>query len=464
MKASDFGKDFIWGVSTSAYQIEGGHDHHGKGPSIWDIFSNTPRKIYNNHNGNHATDFYNRFGDDILLLKSLNIKHFRFSISWTRILPNGTGAVNPAGIDYYHRLLDHCHENGITPWVTLYHWDLPHELEKKGGWTNRDITKWFREYVEVCVRNFGSKIKHWMILNEPVVFTGAGYFLGIHAPGRTGLKNFLPAVHHASLCQQIGFSIIKDHFPDSEVGTTFSFSHIEPYDRRLRNVQAAMRVDTVVNRLAIEPVMGLSYPHNDLKVLKAIHKYVLPDDHKQLKTPFDFVGVQVYTREIVKHSFFIPYVKARLVSAEKRNTQRTAMNWEIYPPSVYEIVKKVAAYTGVKKIIITENGAAFNDIPSGDRINDTYRIDYLEKHIAEVKKAKDEGINIAGYFVWSFTDNFEWAEGYHPRFGIVYVNFKTQERIVKDSGYWYRDFLKVNDNIKTRKPLSNLNTENVFIP
>ncbi|MCW3083338.1 MAG: broad-specificity cellobiase [Bacteroidetes bacterium] len=442
MKAADFGSDFTWGVSTSAYQVEGAHNADGKGSSIWDVFSNTSRKVYQNHNGNTATDFYNRFKEDIALLKTLNIRHFRFSISWSRLLPNGTGAVNQNGIFFYHQLLDECIANGITPWVTLYHWDLPNELEKKGGWANREVIHWFREYVTLCVKHFGSKIKHWMILNEPIVFTGAGYFLGIHAPGRTGLKNFLPAIHHASLCQQIGFNIIKEKYPDSEVGTTFSFSHVEPYNGSLRNIAATRRVDAVINRLAIEPTLGLSYPHTDLNLLKAMHKYMQEQDEHHLKTSFDFVGVQVYTREIVKHSWFIPYIKARLISAEKRKVERTTMNWEIHPPSLYEIIKKVAGYSGVKKIIVTENGAAFNDLPSGEGVHDPYRVSYLKDHIAELKKAKDEGINITGYFIWSFTDNFEWSEGYYPRFGIVYVDFKTQQRIVKDSGYWYRDFLE----------------------
>jgi len=334
LTASDFGPDFCWGVSTSAYQIEGAHNHDGKGYSIWDEFSNIPRKISQNHNGNTTVDFYNRFKEDIALLKMLNIRHFRFSISWSRVLPSGTGKINYNGVLFYHHLIDHCLENGITPWVTLYHWDLPHELEKKGGWTNRDILHWFREYVELCVKNFGSKVKHWMIMNEPVVFTGAGYFLGVHAPGRSGLKNFLPAIHHASLCQNIGFNVIKDCLPESEVGTTFSFSHIEPYKLTTRNVNAAKRVDAILNRLAIEPTLGLSYPHTDLDVLKAINKYILPGDEMNLKTPFDFIGIQVYTREIVKHSWFVPYVKAKLLSAEKRNVSHTVMNWEIHPPSI----------------------------------------------------------------------------------------------------------------------------------
>jgi beta-glucosidase len=445
--AADFGKDFCWGVSTSAYQIEGAYNKHGKGLSIWDVYSNTPRKIFQNHNGNHAADFYHRFKEDIALLKQLGIKHFRFSISWPRILPAGTGEINPLGIKFYHELLDCCLENDIVPWVTLYHWDLPYELEKKGGWTNRAILSWFKEYVEVCVSYFGSKINHWMILNEPTAFTGGGYFLGIHAPGKSGLKNFLPAVHHASLCQNIGFHVIKEQYPNSEVGSTFSFSQIEAFhtsypQQNKKHQQAANRVDAILNRLTIEPTLGLLYPHADLNVLKPIHKYIQPGDEERLKTPLDFIGIQVYTREIVKHSYFVPYLRAKLINAEKREVAHTVMNWEIHPPSIYETIKKVAAYTDVKKIIVTENGAAFNDKPENERVHDAYRINFLQQHIEQVKKAKDEGIPVKGYFIWSFIDNFEWSEGYHPRFGIVYVNFKTQQRIIKDSGYWYQHFLK----------------------
>lgn len=447
MRATDFEDDFCWGVSTSAYQIEGAFNEDGKGASIWDVFSNTPKKIFQNHNGNQAADFYRSFREDILLLKKLNIRHFRFSISWSRLLPNGTGTVNKKGIEFYNQLLDCCLENGITPWVTLYHWDLPYELEKKGGWTNRAILDWFKEYVELCVKHFGNRIKHWMILNEPIAFTGGGYFLGIHAPGRSGLKNFLPAIHHACLCQHIGFQIIKEHYPESEVGSTFSFSHIEPHTNpysfeNSKHKAAAKRVDAILNRMAIEPILGLPYPHADLRVLAGIDKYIKRGDEAHLKTPFDFIGVQTYTREIVKHSYFVPYLKAKLINAGKRSVPLTVMNWEIHPPSLYEVIKKVASYTGVKKIIITENGAAFNDIPENENVHDSNRISYLKEHIAEVKRAKEEGIHVKGYFVWSFIDNFEWSEGYHPRFGIVYVDFKTQQRIIKDSGYWFQEFLK----------------------
>jgi beta-glucosidase len=445
--STDFGEDFCWGVSTSAYQIEGAYKHDGKGPSIWDIFANTRGKIAGNDNGNIASDFYHSFKEDIQLLKLLNIRHFRFSISWSRLLPNGTGEINKKGITFYNNLIDCCVENGITPWVTLYHWDLPYELEKKGGWTNRAILDWFREYVTLCVTHFGDRVKHWMVLNEPIAFTGGGYFLGIHAPGKTGLKNFLPALHHACLCQHIGFHSIKEQYPESEVGTTFSFSHIEPLItnsawQNIKNKEAAKRVDAILNRMAIEPVLGLSYPHEELPILASIQKYIQKGDEVLLKTPFDFIGVQTYTREIVKHSYFVPYLRAKLVNAEIRQVAHTFMNWEIYPACLYEVIKKVAAYPEVKKIIITENGAAFNDVSQNGQVNDVQRINYLQQHLAELKRAKDEGIPVNGYFVWSFIDNFEWSEGYRPRFGLVYVDFKTQQRIIKDSGYWYQQFLK----------------------
>src|SRR5690606_6237492 len=228
MNRSLFGEEFIWGVSTAAYQIEGGHNADGKGPSIWDVFSKKKGKIRNGHHAEVACDFYNRYEDDILLMKQLNIPHFRFSIAWTRILPEGVGEINREGINFYNRVIDTCIQHGITPWVTLYHWDLPQALENKGGWTNRSILEWFETYVRLCVDSFGDRVKHWMVMNEPVAFVGAGYFFGKHAPGRWGLRYFLPAVHHATLSMARGAKIIKERYPTAMVGTTFSHSVLEP--------------------------------------------------------------------------------------------------------------------------------------------------------------------------------------------------------------------------------------------
>lgn len=437
-------KDFVWGVSSSAYQTEGAHDWDGKGPSIWDEFTNKKsRKIRNRENANIACDFYNLYRTDLQILKSLNISNYRFSISWPRIKPNGTGKINYKGLDFYNRLIDECLELGIVPWVTLYHWDLPHELEKKGGWVNRDVLSWMEEYVEVCAHAFGDRVKNWMVLNEPMVFVGAGYFLGVHAPGRVGMGNFLPAIHHATLAMGVGGRLLKSINSDFHVGTTFSCSHIEPYSFDEKDQMAAIRVDALLNRLFIEPVLGLGYPTKDLSPLRKIQDYFKPMDEEKLRFDFDFIGIQNYTREIVKYSFWTPYLKAKLVKPQHRNAlSYTLMNWEVYPDSIYHIIKKFDNYEGVKKIYITENGAAFDDhIHDNDLIHDHMRTDYLKDHIYAVLRAKHEGAKVEGYFVWTWTDNFEWAEGYRPRFGLVYVDFKTQKRIVKSSGYWYSRYI-----------------------
>ncbi|HEY8657474.1 MAG TPA: GH1 family beta-glucosidase [Hanamia sp.] len=437
----DFGKDFAWGVSTAAYQIEGGHNQHSKGKSIWDVFVKQKNRIFKNQHGDIACDFYNRYASDLSLMSRLNISNHRFSIAWSRILPGGIGHVNMEGIDFYNRLIDFSLELGITPWVTLYHWDLPYELEKKGGWVNRDVIHWFENYVSICVKYFGDRVTNWMVLNEPMVFAGAGYFLGVHAPGRKGLNNFLAATHHAAMAQSCGARIIKLMQPQSNVGTTFSCSHIEPFRTGEKDNIAAIKVDALLNRMFIEPLLGSGYPTEDLKILKRIEKFVKQNDEKELAFNMDFIGLQNYTREMVMHSTFMPFIKAKIIKADKRNVATTLMNWEIYPESIYHILKKFSAYKNIPPLMITENGAAFHDGVKHDEVHDPERINYLKNNIAQVLRAKREGVNVAGYFVWTFLDNFEWAEGYYPRFGLVYNDFETQQRIVKSSGYWYADFL-----------------------
>lgn len=437
LKAEYFGEDFIWGVSTAAYQIEGAHDINDNSKSIWDKFSSKKGNIYQNQNGNIACDFYNKYKEDILLMKSMKIKNFRFSLSWTRLLPNGIGKPSEEGLKFYNDLINFCLQNDITPWVTIYHWDLPQVLEEKGGWTNREILEWFREYTILCAKSFGDRVKDWMVLNEPMVFTGAGYFLGVHAPGRKGLRHFLPAVHHAVLCQAIGGRVLRDLVSNANIGTTFSCSQISPFSKKKKDVLAAKKADAMLNRLFIEPSLGMGYPIQDVTVLKKIEKYCRPEDKENSVFDFDFIGVQNYTREIVKHSYFVPYLKGKIVKATKRHVKTTLMDWEIYPPSIYKMIAQFNAYPKVKKVIVTENGAAFNDVVVDSNIEDVERTAYLEDYLREVKKAKDNGLNVEGYFVWTFTDNFEWAEGFYPRFGLVHVDFKTQKRTIKNSGYWY---------------------------
>jgi beta-glucosidase len=442
LRKEDFGKDFAWGVSTAAYQIEGNYDKHLKGESIWDVFVKRKGKIFKNHTGDIACDFYNRYAKDISLMADLNISNYRFSIAWSRIFPEGTGNVSHSGIDFYNRVIDFCLELNITPWITLYHWDLPHELQKKGGWVNRNIVDWFGDFVSCCIKNFGDRVTNWIVMNEPMVFTGAGYFLGVHAPGKKGLNNFLAATHHAALCQARGGSIVKSLLPQSNVGTTFSCSHIEPYRNVDKDIIAAKKIDALLNRLFIEPLLGLGYPTDDLKILQLIEKFIKHNDEKNLAFDMDFIGVQNYTREMVSHTTFMPFMQAKIIKANKRNVETTLMNWEVYPESIYNILKKYSSYKNMPPLMVTENGAAFTDVLINGEVNDPKRIQYLKDNIAQVLRAKQEGVNVTGYFVWTFLDNFEWAEGYYPRFGLVYVDFATQKRIVKSSGKWYAAFLK----------------------
>ncbi|NQD72041.1 beta-glucosidase [Sphingobacterium shayense] len=437
-----FGEDFMWGVSTAAYQIEGAHEKDSKGASIWDVFAKKKNKIFANHHGDVACDFYHRFVDDLELMASLNIREYRFSISWSRIFPQGDGEINEKGVDFYNRVIDLSLELGITPWITLYHWDLPQGLELKGGWINRDIVSWFERFVQVCVTRFGDRVTNWMVLNEPVVFTGAGYFFGVHAPGRKGLENFLAATHHAALAQASGARVIKQTLPGSRVGTTFSCSHIEPYRLLARDINAAKRADALLNRLFIEPLLGMGYPIKDLPILKRIERYMKEDDERNLSFDMDFIGLQNYTREIIRYSLFVPYLRAKIVNASKRKVEMTAMNWEVYPESMYHILKRYSTYKNIPPLIITESGAAFEDFVIDGKVDDRKRQIYLQKTIEQVLRAKQEGVDVRGYFVWTFLDNFEWAEGYRPRFGLIHVDFESQKRTIKSSGYWYSQFLK----------------------
>lgn len=451
-----FGKDFKWGVSTAAYQIEGSIRKDGKGLSIWDAFVKKKGKIQNRETGDVSCDFYNNYTKDLALMANLGISNYRFSISWSRILPDGKGKPNIYGIDFYNRVINFCLELGIEPWITLYHWDLPNELEKKGGWTNREIISWFTNYVQCCLKQFGDRVKNWIILNEPMVFTGAGYFLGIHAPGKKGLSNFLSATHHAAMCQAEGGRIVKSFNSGFRVGTTISCSLIEPLRKTDNDIIAAKKMDVLLNRLFIEPLLGMGYPQRDLELLKKLEPFIKQGDEKKLAFDMDFIGIQNYTREIIKYDPFIPLLKARIIKASKRKVDSTLMDWEVYPESIYHVLKKYDAYPNIKELIVTENGAAFTDHLSDGKIPDTKRVKFLKDHISQIYKAKSEGVKVSGYFVWTFLDNFEWAEGYGPRFGLVYVDFKTQQRIVKSSGHWYHEFLtKKNIPVKTLKSKKN---------
>ncbi|PYF70862.1 GH1 family beta-glucosidase [Pedobacter nutrimenti] len=442
MKASDFGDDFFWGVATAAAQIEGASASYGKGPSIWDTFSKRPGKIKKGHHPEMACDFYHRYKQDIALLKSLGFSVFRFSISWSRILPSGQGAVNQEGIRFYHQVIDECLLQGITPYITLYHWDLPEALEQEGGWTAFSINTAFNHFVKVCAKTYGDKVKNWIVLNEPFGFTSLGYMLGIHAPGKTGLTNFFSAVHHTAIAQAEGGRILRAEVAGANIGTTYSCSQVVPYTQSDADVLAAKRVDCLMNRLFIEPALGMGYPQADWDVMEKFSINHSTWRHtERLTFDFDFIGLQNYFPITIKYNAFIPVLQAWEVKAKSRKKPHTGMGWEINADSFYNVIRQFAAYPKVKNLIITENGAAFHDKLTGTRVHDQERISYFKLYLEALLRAKKEGINIKGYMAWTLMDNFEWAEGYNARFGLAYTDFKTQERIVKDSGLWFREFL-----------------------
>ena len=434
INASDFGKDFIWGVAVAAAQIEGASDKYGKGPSIWDTFSKKP--------GN-ACDFYHRFRDDLALVKLLNFKVFRFSISWPRLLPFGSGLINQEGIKFYHEVIDECLKLGITPYITLYHWDLPEALEQEGGWASFSVNGAFNSFVELCGREYGDKVKNWIVMNEPFGFTSLGYMLGIHAPGQTGLTNFFSAVHHAAIAQADGGRILRSEVSKANIGTTFSCSEIVPFSDSDADNLAAKRMDSLVNRLFIEPLLGMGYPTADWEVLeKFAIKHSTWRHTTRLTFDFDYIGLQNYFPLTVKYNAFVPVLQAWEVKAKTRKKPFTAMGWEVNANSFYNIIKQFATYPQIKQLMITENGAAYKDVISSDGlIHDQERIAYFEQYLEALLKIKNEGINVTGYMAWTLMDNFEWAEGFNKRFGLVHTDFKTQVRTVKDSGYWFKDFL-----------------------
>ena len=440
LRADLFPPDFKWGVATSAFQTEGESNAHGKGPSIWDTFIEP--KSHLSSQGAMATDFYNKYIDDIALIKHLNLTDFRFSMSWARLFPDGTGAPNAEGVEFYNGVIDACLKSNITPWITLYHWDLPQKLQDSGGWANRDIVAWFANFADFCTATFGKKVTHWMVLNEPMSFTGLGYFMGYHAPGKSGLRQFLPAAHHAALCQAEGGRIIRKNIPHAIIGTTFSCSHVTPKNGFRRNRMAAKRLDAILNRFFIEPALGMGYPYDEIPGLKRIEKYVLPGDEQKLKFDFDFIGLQYYFRVVARFSLLAPIIYAKEIPALKRGVKTNNMGMEIYPKGLYKTLKKFSQYKGVKAIYITESGICLDDTLENGAVNDPKRIRYFRKTFRSTLKAIKNDVKVKGYFFWTLTDNFEWAEGIKPRFGLIYNDFTTQVRTIKKSGYWVKSFLQ----------------------
>jgi len=438
-----FGRNFQWGVAISAAQNEGAWNIDGRGPSVWDQFARKQGKIKGSAKPYVSCDFYYRYKDDLMLVKAMGFDSFRFSISWSRILPEGMGRVNKEGIAFYNRVIDECLQLGLTPYVTLYHWDLPLALHKEGGWTSHQMLKWFTRFVNVCTESFGDRVKNWIVLNEPMGFTSLGYMIGKHAPGKTGLSNFLPAVHNAVLCQAEGGRLIRAAVSRANIGTSFSCSEVMPFTQKEEDIKAARRADILLNRLFVEPLLGRGYPQESgFTLLDKLHlhnkawKYT-----ERMQFNFDFIGVQNYFSTTVKYNPLIPYIQASEVKAVARKVPHTDMGWEVNADSFYRMIKRFWLYGGVKEIIISESGAFYKDQMVNGVIDDTARIQYFQQYLTALLRAKKEGVNIGGYFAWTLTDNFEWAEGYQARFGLVHVDFNTQLRTIKQSGYWFRDFL-----------------------
>lgn len=442
MRSTDFGNDFLWGVATAAAQIEGAANDYGKGLSIWDTFAKRSGKTKKGHQPTVACDFYHRYPEDIALVKTLGFKVFRFSIAWARIFPLGHGTVNPEGVAFYHHVIDECLNQGLVPMITLYHWDLPEALSKEGGWTAFGINSWFNEYVSFCAKEYGDKVKHWIVINEPFGFTSLGYMLGVHAPGQTGAHNFFDAALHAAIAQADGGRILRAEVANAIIGTAFSCSEVVPHTPSAQDLLAAKRTDALINRFFFEPVLGLGFPTADWDVLE---KFAISHStwrhQERMKFDFDFIGLQNYFPLVIRYNAFIPILQAWEVKAKNRKVPHTAMGWEINADSFYRIIKQFAAYPQVKNIMITENGAAFQDHVVNGKVDDQERIGYFKAYLAAMLKAKNEGINITGYLAWTLTDNFEWAEGYQARFGLVRNDFKTQQRTIKQSGYWWQEFL-----------------------
>ncbi|MCX7695441.1 MAG: GH1 family beta-glucosidase [Caloramator sp.] len=444
MNKYSFPKDFIWGVATSSYQIEGAYNEDGKGENIWDRFTSIPGNIYKNHNGNVACDHYHLYEKDIEILEQLGIKNYRLSISWARIFPKGYGEVNKKGVEFYKKLINKLVSRGIQPAVTLYHWDLPQHLQDMGGWANRKVVDYFVEYAEFMFKEFGDLVPIWITHNEPWVVSMLGYAWGIHAPGIKDYKMALQVAHNVLLSHGKVVRLYRSMNLKGKIGITLNLLTSYPFTSDEKDVLAAKINDGFVNRWFLDPVLKGKYPEDMVELYR--EQNILPelpeDDMEIINEKIDFLGINYYTRSVVKYDETAYPLKS---SAVDLDNPKTDMGWEIYPKGLYDMLIYLHKnYDGIN-IMITENGAAFNDIVnSKGRVVDDYRIHYLYEHLKEVHRAISDGVNLKGYYLWSFLDNFEWAEGYAKRFGIVYVDYNNQNRIIKDSGYWYREVIKNN--------------------
>jgi len=431
-----FPPGFVLGAATSAYQIEGGVREGGRGESIWDRFSHTPGKTYRGHTGDVACDHYHRWREDVDLMARLGLRAYRLSVAWPRILPQGHGPVNEVGLDFYDRLVDALLERGITPFVTLYHWDLPQPLQDAGGWPERSVADRFADYAAVVARRLGDRVQHWITLNEPWVFAFLGYGTGVHAPGLTDWKAALQAAHHALLAHGKAADALRAAASaPSQVGITLNLNPVDPVGDRPADREAAHRFDGYCNRWFLDPLFHSRYPPDMLAWWADRAPVMESDDLSGLPERLDFLGVNYYTRAVVGAGPEPP-VRVATYRPEGRYTE---MGWEVYPDGLYRLLTRLRRDYDLPDLYITENGAAFPDtLQPGGVVEDPLRVEYLRDHLEAARRAIRAGVPLRGYFAWSLLDNFEWAYGYGKRFGLVYVNYADQARFIKASGHWFQ--------------------------
>jgi len=442
-------KTFNWGVATSSYQIEGAHNTDGRGPSVWDVFSHTKGRVKNGDTGDIACDHYNKFSDDIILMRDLGVDSYRFSVSWPRIFPIGTeDKINQSGMDFYDRLVDTLLENNITPFVTLNHWDIPQGLEDLGGWTNRDMVQQFVKYSHYLSRGLGDRVANWITHNEPWCISFLGYVEGRKPPGLKGAwAKSLHTAHHLLLSHGKAVPEIKSNVRNAKVGITLNLNTAIPASNSEYDKKECDFYDAQFNRLYLDPLYKQKYPKllfDRLLEKGAIKQsdlnFIGEGDLKTISTPTDFLGVNYYSRAVIRDES----VDEKLNEKHKVTMgPKTDFGWEVYPQGIYDLLKRLQDEYNVNEIMVTENGCSYSDGPDENKkVNDINRVEYHRSHIEQILIAVDEGIPCTAYFAWSLMDNFEWAEGYSQRFGLIWVDFDTLERIPKESYYWYQKFLK----------------------
>jgi len=421
-----FPEGFLLGAATAAFQIEGAAHEDGRRDCIWDAFSREPGAILGGDTAEHACDHYHRYRDDVALMKRLGLQAYRFSVSWARVRPDG-GSVNPAGLDFYRRLVDELRGAGILPWLTLYHWDLPQALQERGGWLADDIPAWFADYASLVVGRLGDRVHEWVTLNEPQVTAFAGYQSGVHPPGVKDTASALVVAHHLLLAHRAGADAIRAASSEARVGIALNLSPAHPASASAEDAEAARTADGAGNRWFLDPLFRRGYPRD------VVERYgeIAPPPLEGYDGALDFLGINYYTRNLVRAA---PATKLGFEVLPPEGTL-TEMGWEIYPEGLREILLRVHRDYAPRELFITESGAAFRDEPDGD---DPARVEYLEGHFSAAADAIEEGARLRGYFVWSLLDNFEWHLGFTKRFGLVYVDYQTKRRTIKSSGRFYR--------------------------